>query len=128
MGLSDKRVVTAIAVTDMAAAREFYEGGLGLSPNEERTDGGVRYPCGGDTALHVYPSLDNAGTSTATLAGFQVDDIERAVDELAAKGIVFERYDSGPIATDEKGIARIGVTASAWFKDPDGNTLALVQG
>jgi catechol 2,3-dioxygenase-like lactoylglutathione lyase family enzyme len=127
MSLSSRRVVSAIAVRDMDAAREFYEGKLGLPAGAERPDGGVRYPCGGGTAIHVYPSPDNAGKSTATLAGFLVDDVASAVDELSARGVSFEQYDAGPIKTDERGIARIGDAVSAWFKDPTGNVLSLNQ-
>jgi catechol 2,3-dioxygenase-like lactoylglutathione lyase family enzyme len=125
MSLSGSEVIAVIAVSDMGAAREFYEGKLGLTGGFERPDGGMRYPCGGGTALHVYPSPDNAGKSPATLAGFEVDDIESAVDELASRGVGFEQYDIGPIKTDEKGIAQLGDAAGAWFKDPDGNILSL---
>lgn len=128
MGLSDSEVVAAIAVTDLARARQFYEGALGLSSGSERADDGIRYPCGGGTSIHVYASPDNAGTSSATLAGFQVDDIERTVDVLAANGVTFERYDTDAFKTDEKGIARVGATKSAWFKDPDGNILGVIEG
>jgi catechol 2,3-dioxygenase-like lactoylglutathione lyase family enzyme len=128
MGLSDFRVMPAIAVSDMDGARAFYEGKLGLAPGEERPDGGVRYPCGGGSFLHVYPSPANAGKSPATLAGFEVDHIEGTVDGLIAAGVTFEQYDVDPIKTDEKGIARLGEgTASAWFKDPDGNVLAVIE-
>lgn len=127
MSLSNSRVVSAIAVGDMGAAREFYEGKLGLSPGEERGDGGTRYPCAAGTAIHVYPSPDNAGKSTATLAGFMVDDVERTVDELSAAGVVFEQYDTGSIETDERGIAHLGGTTSAWFEDPSGNILSVNQ-
>lgn len=126
MRLSDSEVIPTIAVSDMAAAREFYEGTLGLSGGEEKPDGGVRYPCGG-TAIHIYPSAANAGKSPATSAAFQVGDIEAAVDELAARGVTFEQYDMDPIRTDEKGIAHLGDGAGAWFKDPDGNIFALDQ-
>jgi catechol 2,3-dioxygenase-like lactoylglutathione lyase family enzyme len=127
MGLSDHQVIPTIAVSDIGRAREFYEGVLGLSGGEERADGGIRYPCGGGSQIHVYPSPDNAGKSTATLAGFMVDDIEATVDELSAKGLTFEQYDLDPIKTDEKGIARLGDTKGAWFKDPDGNILSVDQ-
>lgn len=127
MGLSENRVIAVIAVSDMGRARAFYEGKVGLSGGEERPDGGVRYPCGGGTAIHVYPSPGNAGKSTATLAGFEVDDIEKTVDELAANGVAFEHYDMDPIRTDEKGVARLGDAKSAWFKDPDGNILSINQ-
>jgi catechol 2,3-dioxygenase-like lactoylglutathione lyase family enzyme len=127
MGLGDSQVVSTIAVSDMDRAREFYEGVLGLSAGVERPDGGIRYECGGGTSLHVYPSPDHAGKSTATLAGFEVADIEAAVDELAAKGATFQQYDLGPIQTNEKGIAELGDARSAWMKDPDGNTMSVIQ-
>jgi hypothetical protein len=85
----------------------------------------VRYPCGAGSALHVYPSPDNAGKSTATLAGFDVDDIESTVDGLAENGVTFEQYDTEMIETDAKGIARIGDVRSAWLKDPDGNIISI---
>ena len=125
MGLSDSPVGAIIAVSDMGRAKEFYEGKLGLSGGEEEPDGGVRYPCAGGTQIHVYPSPENAGKSTATLAGWWVGDVEATVDELAAKGVTFEQYGE-PFNTDEKGIARFeGDYVGAWFKDPDGNILAL---
>jgi catechol 2,3-dioxygenase-like lactoylglutathione lyase family enzyme len=127
MSLSDKQIVPAVAVSDMDKAREFYEGKLGLSNGEEKPDGGIRYPCGAGSALHVYPSPENAGKSPATEAAFQVDDIESAVDELAANGVTFEQYDAGLLHTNEKGIAQLGDTFGAWFKDPDGNIFAIDQ-
>ena len=120
------RVVPTIAVSDMANAKEFYEGKLGLSGGKDRPDGGHEYPCAGGTAIHVYPSPENAGKSTATLAGFEVDDIEKSVDELSGKGVTFEQYGE-PFNTNEKGIVEIGGEKGGWFKDPDGNILALYQ-
>jgi len=127
MSLSESQAIAVIAVSDMGKARDFYEGLLGLASGVERPDGGIRYPCGGGTSVHIYPSPDNAGTSTATLVGFSVDDIERAVDELTAKGATFEQYDLGQIKTDAKGIARLGDAVSAWLKDPDGNIISVIQ-
>jgi catechol 2,3-dioxygenase-like lactoylglutathione lyase family enzyme len=125
MGLNDSPVGAVIAVSDIDRAKEFYEGKLGLSGGEDQPDGGVRYSCGGGTQIHVYPSPENAGKSTATLAGWWVGDVEANVDELAARGVTFERYGE-PFSTDEKGIARLeGGYVGAWFKDPDGNILAL---
>src|SRR6266540_6423837 len=91
MNLSESRVQSAIAVSDMATARQFYEGKLGLSGGDDQPDGGHTYPCAGGTSIHVYPSPDNAGKSGATLAGWDVDDVDRAVDELTAAGVTFER-------------------------------------
>jgi catechol 2,3-dioxygenase-like lactoylglutathione lyase family enzyme len=120
MSLSGYELNASIAVSDMARASEFYEGKLGLAVTSAGADGSKIY----ESALHVYPSPDNAGMSAATLATWYVDDVERVVDELAAAGVTFEHYEG--ITTDEKGISpRAGGGKVAWFKDPDGNTFAL---
>lgn len=125
MGLSDSPVGATVAVSDMARAKEFYESKLGLSGGEEQSDGGTTYACGGGTTLHVYPSPGNAGSSGATLAGWWVEDVEATVDELSARGVTFEQYGE-PFNTDAKGIARFeGGEMGAWFRDPDGNILAI---
>lgn len=124
MGLSDSRISAVVAVSDVAKAKEFYEGKLGLSGGGEEPDGGVSYSCGENTELHIYPSPDNAGKSGATLVAWTVGDVEASVDELSGNGITFEQY-GDPINTDEKGIARFGDEMGAFFKDPDGNILAL---
>jgi catechol 2,3-dioxygenase-like lactoylglutathione lyase family enzyme len=126
MNLSDSRVEPTIAVSDMARAKEFYEGKLGLSGGDDQPDGGHTYPCGDGTRIHVYPSPGNAGKSGATLAGWLVDDVETTVDELTANGVTFEQFGE-PFNTDEKGIAKLGDIAIAWLKDPDGNTLAIAN-
>jgi catechol 2,3-dioxygenase-like lactoylglutathione lyase family enzyme len=124
MRLSDSAVAATIPVSDMDRAREFYESKLGLSGGKDQADGGHTYPCGGGSQIHIYPSPDNAGTSGATLAAWMVDDVEGAVDLLIAGGVTFEQY-AEPLDTDEKGIARLGESEIAWFRDPDGNILAI---
>ena len=123
MSLSDNPVRPAIAVSDMERATAFYEGVLGLTGGTDQPDGGRSYPCGGGTSIHVYPSA-HAGGSGATAAAWEVADVEATVDELAGRGLSCERYGE-PFNTDEKGIARLGDSAIAWFKDPDGNVLAI---
>ena len=76
----------------------------------------------------MFPHPGAAGTSEATIAGWSVDDLESVVDDLTASGVAFERYDEPPLATNEQGIAVLGSRKAAWFKDPDGNTLGLMQG
>jgi len=125
MSLNNGKVGPTIAVSDMGKAKEFYEGKLGLSNGEEQADGGTMYPCGGGSTIHVYPSPDNAGETAATLAAFQVDEIESEVEGLSQNGVTFERYDG--FDQDDKGIATMGPDKTAWFKDPDGNTLAVWQ-
>lgn len=124
MSLRDSRVEAVVAVSDMASAKEFYEGKLGLSGGEDQPDGGVTYACGEGSKIHLYPSPGNAGTSGATLAGWVVNDVEATVDELTVSGVTFEQYGE-PFNTDSKGIARFGDLTGAWFKDPDGNILAV---
>jgi catechol 2,3-dioxygenase-like lactoylglutathione lyase family enzyme len=127
MGLSRYKVGAGLAVSDMDRAREFYEAKLGLSVSIDSGDN-VQYRCAEGTVMHVYLSPEHAGKSTATLVGWDVEDVERVVDELNSRGVTFERYDEGPIITDEKGIATFeGDAKVAYFKDPDGNTLSIAQ-
>ena len=124
--MSGYKLNVLIAVSDMARAREFYEGKLGLSAVRGQADGSQIYASGGEAALHVYPSPAHAGKSTATLATWYVDDVERGVDEIRSNGVSFEHYDE--VTTDEKGISpRAGGGKVAWFKDPDGNTFAVEE-
>jgi catechol 2,3-dioxygenase-like lactoylglutathione lyase family enzyme len=124
MGLESCKVEAVIAVSDMAKAKDFYEGTLGLPGGPEGDDGGVTYQCAGETLIHIYPS-EHAGQSAATLAAWSTDDVEGIVDELSSKGVQFEHYDTDQIKTDERGIAHFGADRIAWFKDPDGNTLGV---
>ncbi len=127
MGLGEYRVAAAVAVSDMDRARAFYEGKLGLSVGTDSGDN-VAYRCGEGTVIHVYLSPDHAGKTTATLAGLYVDAVETIVNKLVSNGVAFERYDEGPITTDERGIATFdGGAKVAYFKDPDGNTLSIAQ-
>jgi catechol 2,3-dioxygenase-like lactoylglutathione lyase family enzyme len=123
VSLSKYQVNPQIAVSDIARAEEFYEGKLGLSRGGEQHDVSRQYACGGGTSLHVYASPAHAGKATATVAQWQVDDLEQVVDELSSRGVTFERYDELP--ADEKGIFDTGYGRVAWFQDPDGNTFAL---
>jgi catechol 2,3-dioxygenase-like lactoylglutathione lyase family enzyme len=127
MSLSSHRVRPSIAVSDVARAREFYEGKLGLSAGDEQSDDSRIYACGGDTSLHVYASPAHAGKATGTLATWYVADLEQVVDELIASGVTFEHFDDSTLKTDQKGIHELAEGRVAWFKDPDGNTLAIEQ-
>jgi catechol 2,3-dioxygenase-like lactoylglutathione lyase family enzyme len=124
MSLSQARINPQIAVTDMVRARDFYEGKLGLSGDS--TGNSETYPCGDGTVLSVYESPTHAGKSTATQARWDVDDLDRLVEDLTAKGVVFEQYDE-PVPTDDRGIHDTGYSKIAWIKDPDGNTFELSQ-
>jgi len=124
MSLSDSKVTATIAVSDLNRAKEFYEGKLGLTAAGGMESAGVvNYSCGGGSDLLVYVS-DHAGKATATVATWEVDDLERTVEELTAKGVTFEQYDE-PMKTDERGILSSEEGSVAWFSDPDGNTIAV---
>jgi len=126
MSLSDYKVGSAVPVSDMGKAKEFYEGQLGLTGGEEQGDGGTTYPCAEGTEIHPYPSPDNAGKSGATLAFWRVDDVDKVVDDLASNGVTFQQYDMDPIKTNEKGIAELpDGNKVAFFRDQDGNILAV---
>jgi predicted enzyme related to lactoylglutathione lyase len=113
-----------IPVKDMARARQFYEQKLGFTPKEE-VAGGVSYEFGGQTSCFMYPT-PNAGTSKASQAFWRVDDIEREVAELKAKGVRFENYDMPGMKTVD-GIFTGGGNKAAWFKDTEGNIMAIIQ-
>ncbi|HKP34421.1 MAG TPA: VOC family protein [Sphingomicrobium sp.] len=114
-----------IAVTDLDRAREFYEGKLGLETEEEWGGEGMTLKSG-DTLINVYRS-EFAGTNKATALNFDVDDIDREVGELKEKGIFFEHYDLPGLT--QQGDIHVGEgMKTAWFKDPDGNILSLIEG
>ena len=117
-------IVPYIPATDVARARKFYEQKVGLTPKEEYA-GGVIYECGKGSWVFLYPS-GGAGTSKASQAFWAVDDVEVEVAELKARGVVFEEYDMPGIKT-VNGIATAGGAKTAWFKDSEGNILAVSQ-
>jgi len=122
--LTNAPIVPYIPVADVARARRFYEGTLGLKPKEEYA-GGVIYECGNGSWVFMYPS-PGAGTSKASTAFWAVDDVAAEVAALKARGVVFEEYDMPGIKTVNS-IATAGGAKTAWFKDSEGNILAVSQ-
>lgn len=122
--LDGKTAVATVAVKDLAAAKKFYEGTLGLKQQkEEPGGGGVMY----NGPLFVYQS-QYAGTNQATSVSWGVgEDLEKVIEELKSKNVTFEQYDNIPGVKREGDIHVIGELKSAWFKDPDGNILNLVN-
>ena len=117
--------IATCAVKDIDKAKTFYQGTLGLTPLPTPETGVLSYKSG-KSSLLVYVS-QYAGTNKATAATWAVDDLEATVKALKAKGVRFEHYDLP--GTERKGdIHGSGKTKAAWFKDPDGNILALVSG
>jgi catechol 2,3-dioxygenase-like lactoylglutathione lyase family enzyme len=123
--LGNADVIATCAVRDIEKARKFYEDTLGLTPLPSGEEGVLSYQSG-KSSLLVYPS-QYAGTNKATAATWAVGDIEATVHALKAKGVRFEHYDL-PGTTRKGDIHGSGRTKAAWFKDPDGNILALVSG
>jgi catechol 2,3-dioxygenase-like lactoylglutathione lyase family enzyme len=121
--LQDSPIYSYIPAKDVARARAFYEGPLGFIPKREIA-GGVIYECAGGTACFLYPT-PNAGTSRASQAFWEVGDIESEVAELKRRGVTFEKYDMP--GTDANGIMTADGARAAWFKDPEGNILAIIQ-
>jgi catechol 2,3-dioxygenase-like lactoylglutathione lyase family enzyme len=119
---ANTKAFSGFAVDDLEKAREFYGETLGLKTSDEF--GLLTLELAGDRPTLVYPKPDFA-PATYTILNFSVDDIDAAVDELAARGVRFERYDG--FDQDEKGIARGEGPSIAWFKDPAGNILAVLQ-
>jgi catechol 2,3-dioxygenase-like lactoylglutathione lyase family enzyme len=123
--LGDKDAIATIAVRKVDTARKFYEGTLGLKSQASQEPGVLTYKSGKASVL-VYES-QYAGTNKATAVSWAVDDLEAAVRDLKAKGVRFEHYDF-PGVTRHGDVHGTGRTKAAWFKDPDGNILALVSG
>jgi catechol 2,3-dioxygenase-like lactoylglutathione lyase family enzyme len=123
--LGGKDAAATIAVRDLKAAKKFYEGTLGLKQAAAQEPEAVTYKSGSSTIL-VYRS-QYAGTNKATAATWEVgDDIERVVQTLKSKGVAFEHYDM-PGMTLKGDVHVADGMKAAWFKDPDGNILALVS-
>jgi len=124
--LTDSPAFSGFSVDDADRARRFYEETLGLRVTEMPEMGGgmMRLHLGGGTEVLVYAKPDHA-PATFTVLNFPVPDVEKAVDELGARGVRFEHYENPP--TDEKGIMRAGGPLIAWFTDPAGNVFSVVQ-
>ncbi len=110
----------------MTVAAKFYEEILGLQKIKENPAG--NFYQSGKGGVFVYPSPAVAGTNQATYAAWSVDDAAAVVTDLKAKGVAFEHYDDIPLLTRDGDLHIVGPTKSAWFKDPDGNILNIVEG
>ena len=122
--LGNAEVAATVAVMDIDRARRFYEGKLGLTLARGPQPGLLIFQVG-KSSLVVYSS-EFAGTNKATAATWMVRDVEGTVKTLRAKGISFEHYDF-PGVTLHGDVHEMGASKAAWFKDPDGNILAIVS-
>jgi predicted enzyme related to lactoylglutathione lyase len=113
------------SVDDIPKAKEFYGSTLGLEVSEIPESGLLQMEIANNGKVLIYPK-DNHQPATFTVLNFPVDDVEEVVDELTNRGVQFEHYE-GEIKTDAKGIARNGGPMIAWFKDPAGNILSVLE-
>ncbi|HEV3071384.1 MAG TPA: VOC family protein [Solirubrobacteraceae bacterium] len=119
---ANTKAFSGFAVNDVEQARAFYGDTLGLKTSEEH--GLLTLHLAGDRPTLVYPR-PNHKPAEYTILNFPVDDIDKAVDELSARGVSIERYEG--FEQDERGIFRGGGPYIAWFKDPAGNVLSVLQ-
>ncbi len=122
--LANYPVGPTLPASDLQRAKRFYTEQLGLTPENE-DEGGRYFHCGDGTQLYVFTS-QGAPSGDHTQAGWMVPDVESAVAELKGRGVVFEEYDLPGMKT-VNGIATVGSAKGAWFKDSDGNLLAITQ-
>jgi predicted enzyme related to lactoylglutathione lyase len=123
--LGSSKATSGFAVSDLNKAKEFYEGTLGLTIEVLAEEHGLtRLHLADGGQVLMYLSTDMTPPSY-TILNFEVDDIDAAVDQLAERGVSFERYDD--FEQDEKGVVRSPGPQIAWFKDPSGNVLSVLQ-
>ena len=124
-----KMAFSGFSVDDLAKAREFYTEMLGLRVDKEGVGLELHLP-GGDGTVFVYPKGSHHQPASFTILNFKVGNIDEAVDELTKRGVQFEHY-GGDLKTDEKGILRGRASGNgpdiAWFKDPAGNILSVLE-
>jgi predicted enzyme related to lactoylglutathione lyase len=122
---ANTKAFSGFAIDDLEKAREFYGETLGVNTEVLDEENGLlqlHLAGGRDTLAYVKPDFKPA---TYTILNFAVEDVDAAVDELTSRGVTFEKYDG--FEQDEKGIARNGGPDIAWFKDPAGNILAVLE-
>jgi catechol 2,3-dioxygenase-like lactoylglutathione lyase family enzyme len=122
--LKDTKAFQGFSVDDLDAAKRFYGETLGIEVSEN--DAGLTLHIAGDRNTLIYPKDDHEPASF-TILNFPVDDVEGTVDALAERGVEFERYEGTEIETDEKGVFRGEGPLIAWFKDPAGNVLSVID-
>jgi predicted enzyme related to lactoylglutathione lyase len=122
--LNANNAFSGFSVDDVQRAKEFYRGTLGLDVTEEY--GMLGLQVGGGPGIMIYPKPDHR-PATFTVLNFPVDDVEQAVGDLKKRGVRFESYNKPDLKTDADGIFRGGGPKIAWFKDPAGNILSVLE-
>jgi catechol 2,3-dioxygenase-like lactoylglutathione lyase family enzyme len=124
--LKDSKAFSGFSVNDIPKAKEFYGQTLGLDISEEAGMGILSLRLAGGSTVIIYPK-PNHEPATFTILNFPVDNVDEAVDALKKRGVRFESYDEPDLKTDEKGIMRGNGPTIAWFKDPAGNILSVLE-
>jgi predicted enzyme related to lactoylglutathione lyase len=124
MLLKDNRVSAVVPVKNLERAKKFYSEKLDLRPSDISAPDTLLMESGGHTTIMLY-KRENGTRGDNTAAVWFVDDVEKAVKELHNRGVNFEHYDMPNLKTDQRGIARLGDEQVAWFKDTEGNILAV---
>jgi catechol 2,3-dioxygenase-like lactoylglutathione lyase family enzyme len=122
--LKDSKAFSGFSVNDIEAAKRFYGETLGLDVSEN--EAGLTVELAGGRNTLIYPK-ENHEPATFTILNFPVADVEATVDGLTERGVEFERYEGTDIETDEKGVFRGEGPLIAWFKDPAGNVLSVID-
>ena len=122
--LKESKAFSGFSVNDIQKAKDFYGRTLGLQVSESH--GLLTLQLAGDNKVLIYPKVNHA-PATFTVLNFPVENVDESVDELAKRGVRFEIYDESDIKTDEKGIMRGNGPTIAWFKDPAGNVLSVIE-
>jgi catechol 2,3-dioxygenase-like lactoylglutathione lyase family enzyme len=122
--LGDHPIDVMLLATDLPAAKDFYGGRIGLEIVMETNDF-LTFKCGGDSRL-VLTKSSTGSTDAQTKASWRVEDLAAEVAELRSRGVEIEEYDEPGLKTVD-GIADVGFALSAWFVDPDGNSIGLLQ-
>jgi len=123
--LNTKKAFSSFSVNDIQKAKEFYGKTLGFEISTG-PEGTLVFPIGGDAKALMYPK-PNHQPATFTVLNFPVDNVEKAVDELTQRGVRFEIYNESDLKTDSRGIFRGRGPKIAWFKDPAGNILSVLE-
>jgi catechol 2,3-dioxygenase-like lactoylglutathione lyase family enzyme len=122
--LQESKAFSGFAVPDVEKAKEFYGKTLGLKVSGDR--GMLTLHLAGGNNVLIYPKPNHV-PATFTILNFPVNDVDQAVDKLSKRGVQFEHYDKPDLKTDKKGIMRGNGPTIAWFKDPAGNILSVLE-
>jgi catechol 2,3-dioxygenase-like lactoylglutathione lyase family enzyme len=124
--VGDSRISAVLVSTDLEKSRDFYENTVGLTVSPETIKNHLLFDCGHGTTLLIY-GRGSGNVADHTQVRFWSRDIHADVARLVDRGVVFEEYDMGAFTTVDHVVTTAGIGRSAWFKDPDGNTIAIFQ-